>query len=303
MFSEIPPPAQLNQVMPIDVQLNEELLESIQSRAVNEDPIPEPEIVEAQPAVIESQPLVVETEPTVIETQPVEESPIEEQPIYQEPVLVLDQQYARPQGSKYFFAAILGCSLLLLFMGLTWPRYTASIIPKVTESPKPVKQIIKPEPEEQPVVPKNEIEVAPEPTVVESIPEAEPVNPVPEPPIKNTVLKSSPEEKPIDDEGRIRLARALNSQGYSMIKQGRAGEAILVLERSLQTFPKGTKDAHYGYALYNLATAWRKAGRPDLAIPILEKRLLIADQRDLVARELFAARREAKDQGFESFKN
>ncbi|HEY7162839.1 MAG TPA: tetratricopeptide repeat protein, partial [Acidobacteriota bacterium] len=77
------------------------------------------------------------------------------------------------------------------------------------------------------------------------------------------------------------------------------GEAIPVLERSVGSFPKGTKDPYYAYALFNLGVAWRKAGRPDLAIPILEERLKIADQREVVARELSTARKEAKEEGFE----
>lgn len=302
VFDEIPPQPQINQRMPIDVQLNEEWMEPVQSHDIYEEPLPDPIVVESQPA----------------EELPIDEQPVfAELPIYMEPV-VADQQFVRPAGPRYFFAAIVGCSLLLLFMGLTWPRYTSSI-PRTTESPKPVKQIVKQEPEKQLPVPKNEIAVAQEPKMVESIPEAQPIVPIPEPQAQEPVIKSEPKtkfigvekpksivvqkQKPIGAEEKIRLARALNSQGYSLIKQGKIGEAIPVLERSLQSFPKDTKDPHYGYALYNLAVAWRKAGRPDLAIPILEKRMKIEDQRNIVARELFATRQEAQDAGFGNFRN
>ena len=47
------------------------------------------------------------------------------------------------------------------------------------------------------------------------------------------------------------------------------------------------------YALYNLGHSLRLAGRPAEAIPILERRLQFGDQRDVVQRELDAARRAA----------
>jgi len=271
VFEEIPPPQQLNQAMPVDVQMNEEFLE----------PFPSQEVYELL------------CEPVLVEAEPTEQLPIEVEPIYQAPVPI-DQTFVRPQGPKYFFAAVIGCCMLLVFMCLTWPRYTRTFIPRVAESAKPVKKITKLEPEKQQPVVKNEIEVVKEP---------QPVDPTPEPPVKKAVIESSPKSKPIGDQGNIQLARALNSQGYSLIQQGKPGDAIPVLERSLQSFPKDTKDVYYGYALYNLALAWRKAGRPDLAIPILEKRMKIEDQRNIVARELFAARQEAKDAGFGSFRN
>lgn len=316
MLTEIPPP-QINQITPIDVQLNEELFE-LQNHRIQEEPRIEFDhsimITEIPPTPPdEVMPIDVQLNEELFDSvqnyKPVEELPIEELPIYEEPILaeqpinqepiVVDQKFIRAEGPKYFFAAVIGCCMLLVFMGLTWPRYTRTFIPQVAENPKSVKQITKLKPEKQqpvtknePVV-KNEIEVAQEP---------QPTDPIPEPPTKKAVIKS-PKPKPVGDQQKIRLARALNSQGYSLIQQGKPGDAIPVLERSLQSFPKDTKDPYYGYALYNLAVAWRKAGRPDLAIPILEKRMKIEDQRNLVARELYATRQEAKNAGFGSFRN
>jgi tetratricopeptide (TPR) repeat protein len=312
IFEETPPQPQINQQLPVDVQMNEELFEPDQNQKLYEQQLPEPVVVERQEVV----------------EMPIEEPPVnEEQPVYDEPIYmepaVIDQQLVTPEGPKYYFAAIIGCCLLLLFMALTWPQYTRSAIPAAAETPKPMKQITKVEPEKQPPVQKTEPKVVIEQPVQQNEPDAVPpevrkteievaeapqmIAPIPRAPARKKAIHSLPKinssPKPVEDLGNIRLARALNSQGYSLIKQGKFGEAIPVLERSLQSFPKDTKDAHYGYALYNLALAWRKAGRPDLAIPILEKRLQIADQRDIVARDLYAARQEAKDAGFGSFRN
>jgi tetratricopeptide (TPR) repeat protein len=86
---------------------------------------------------------------------------------------------------------------------------------------------------------------------------------------------------------------ALNEQGYSLIQEGRYDEAIPVLEQAVASFPRGTTDINYAYALFNLGHALRMAGRPEEAIPILEKRLQIPDQTETVRRELEAARAEA----------
>jgi serine/threonine-protein kinase len=86
----------------------------------------------------------------------------------------------------------------------------------------------------------------------------------------------------------------LNSQGYALIGQGRYQEAVPVLQRAVESFPSGTTDLTYAYALYNLGHALRMAGRPDEAIPVLERRLRIPNQQATVERELNAARRDAR---------
>jgi serine/threonine-protein kinase len=126
-----------------------------------------------------------------------------------------------------------------------------------------------PAPEEQQQAP------APEPS-------APPAEPVPEP------------EQPSggDDPGGAQL----NTQGFELINAGRYEEAIPVLQRAMDSFPPGTSDLNYAYALFNLGRALRLAGRPDEAIPILEQRLEIPNQRGTVKKELELARQEAGEE-------
>ncbi len=86
---------------------------------------------------------------------------------------------------------------------------------------------------------------------------------------------------------------SLNAQGFELINQGRAEEAVPILQRAVASFPAGTSDLDYAYALFNLGNALRLSGRPDDAIPILEQRLRIPNQRATVAAELARARTEA----------
>jgi serine/threonine-protein kinase len=75
---------------------------------------------------------------------------------------------------------------------------------------------------------------------------------------------------------------------------GRYRLAISLLRRAVTAFPSGSSDLTYAYALYNLGRSLRLAGRPAEAIPVLERRLQIDNQRETVARELAAARRNAR---------
>jgi tetratricopeptide (TPR) repeat protein len=75
--------------------------------------------------------------------------------------------------------------------------------------------------------------------------------------------------------------------------QEKYDEAIPILQQAVDSFPPGTTDVNYAYALYNLGKSLRLAGRPDDAIPILEKRLEIPNQTDVVQRELDLARQQA----------
>ena len=86
---------------------------------------------------------------------------------------------------------------------------------------------------------------------------------------------------------------ALNEEGYALIQEGRAEEAVPVLEEAVEAFPPGTEELDYAYALFNLGNALRLSGRPDEAIPVLERRLAIPNQTGVVQRELEAARAEA----------
>ena len=77
------------------------------------------------------------------------------------------------------------------------------------------------------------------------------------------------------------------------MQQGRYDEAIPVLQRAVAS-SQGSGGLTHAYALYNLGRSLRLAGRPREAIPILERRLRIPNQTDVVKRELKAAKRAAK---------
>jgi len=88
----------------------------------------------------------------------------------------------------------------------------------------------------------------------------------------------------------------LNSQGFDLMGQGRYDEAIPILQRAVDSFPPGTTDLNYAYALFNLGKSLRLAGRPDEAIPILKQRLKIPNQTETVRQELELAKQQAKEQ-------
>jgi eukaryotic-like serine/threonine-protein kinase len=85
----------------------------------------------------------------------------------------------------------------------------------------------------------------------------------------------------------------LNDQGFGLMNSGDYDRAIPVLERAVAAFPEGSTDITLAYALYNLGRSLRLAGRPDEAIPILERRLEFSNQRGVVKKELKAARKAA----------
>ena len=104
---------------------------------------------------------------------------------------------------------------------------------------------------------------------------------------------------PNEDEGQqssgsdLAEGARLNDQGFQLMNQGRYEEAIPILQRAVDSFPAGTSDLNYAYALFNLGQSLRLAGRPDEAIPILEQRLAIPNQTGVVRRELELARQQA----------
>ena len=77
------------------------------------------------------------------------------------------------------------------------------------------------------------------------------------------------------------------------MQQGKSGEAVPLLRRSVAAFPPGSTDIQYAYALYDLGHALRLSGRPEEAIPVLERRLRIPNQRAEVQKELDARARAA----------
>jgi two-component system sensor histidine kinase DesK len=80
-----------------------------------------------------------------------------------------------------------------------------------------------------------------------------------------------------------------------LIQEGRYEEAVPILRRAVESFPAGSRDLNYAYALYNLGQALRLAGQPEEAVPILERRLEIPNQRGTVKRELEAARAQVAE--------
>ena len=86
---------------------------------------------------------------------------------------------------------------------------------------------------------------------------------------------------------------ALNEEGFALIQAGDYRAAVPILRRAVGSFPPGSEDVNYAYALFNLGSALRLSGRPAAAIPVLERRLRIPNQTAAVRRELAAARREA----------
>ena len=85
----------------------------------------------------------------------------------------------------------------------------------------------------------------------------------------------------------------LNSQGFDLMNQGDYDAAIPVLQQAVKSFPPGTSDLNYAYALFNLGKSLRLGGRPDEAIPVLEQRLQIPNQTGTVQRELDLAKQQA----------
>jgi serine/threonine-protein kinase len=90
---------------------------------------------------------------------------------------------------------------------------------------------------------------------------------------------------------------ALNEEGYGLIQAGEYEAAVPVLEEAVASFPAGSEELDYAYALFNLGDALLRSGRPADAVPVLERRLQIPDQTEVVERELSAAEEEAEAAG------
>jgi eukaryotic-like serine/threonine-protein kinase len=86
---------------------------------------------------------------------------------------------------------------------------------------------------------------------------------------------------------------ALNEEGFAMLQAGEYEAAVPVLEEAVRAFPAGSEELDYAYALFNLGNALRLSGHPEEAIPVLERRLQIPNQTDVVERELAEAEAEA----------
>ena len=84
----------------------------------------------------------------------------------------------------------------------------------------------------------------------------------------------------------------LNDEGFRLINAGQPAQAIPPLRRAVDMCGSST-ELTCAYAMYNLGHALRISGHPREAIPVLERRLQIPNQQDVVRRELESARREA----------
>ena len=98
------------------------------------------------------------------------------------------------------------------------------------------------------------------------------------------------------------LATQLETQGHTLLENGQYVGAVPVLRRALgatgeQTGsclePSSSACLTYAYALYDLGRALRLSGNSAAAVPVLEARLQIDNQRATVAGELQAARAQA----------
>jgi len=95
---------------------------------------------------------------------------------------------------------------------------------------------------------------------------------------------------------------SLDARGYRLIQAGQHEEAIPYLQAAVKGFEDQgeQRDATgYGYALYNLGTAYLETGQPDKAIPLFERRLEVRpnDRPEVVQQSLDRARAEAGQGG------
>jgi serine/threonine-protein kinase len=125
-------------------------------------------------------------------------------------------------------------------------------------------------------------ETASEPTAAASAPVEESSEPA-----------EAAEPAPAPEESVSADGASLNEQGFALIQAGEYEAAVPVLEEAVAAFPEGSEDLNYAYALFNLGNALRLSGRPEEAIPVLEKRLEIPNQTSKVEAELEQARDEA----------
>lgn len=98
------------------------------------------------------------------------------------------------------------------------------------------------------------------------------------------------------------LATSLESQGHTLLQSGQYAGAVPILRRAVAATGESTSGCAepmsstcltYAYALYDLGRALRLSGNSAAAVPILEARLQIDNQRPTVAAELQLARAKA----------
>ena len=122
---------------------------------------------------------------------------------------------------------------------------------------------------------------------------SEPTASSPAPVEEPSESEATEEPTPAPESGVSADGASLNEQGYALIQAGEYEAAVPVLEEAVAAYPEGSEDLDYAYALFNLGNALRLSGRPEEAIPVLEKRLEIPNQTGTVEAELQRAREEA----------
>jgi hypothetical protein len=110
-----------------------------------------------------------------------------------------------------------------------------------------------------------------------------------------TLVATPPAPTPVS----LGLATQLESQGHGLLESGSYTGAVAILRRALLATgedvsacvqPASTMCLTYAYALYDLGRALRLSGDPAAAVPVLERRLEIDNQRPTVLAELELAR-------------
>jgi tetratricopeptide (TPR) repeat protein len=102
------------------------------------------------------------------------------------------------------------------------------------------------------------------------------------------------------------LAAQLEARGHALLQEAQFASAISILRHALAATgeklesclePSSETCLTYAYALYDLGRALRLDRQPGTAVPVLERRLQIDNQRSAVHSELERARQEAGAQG------
>ncbi|HWT93889.1 MAG TPA: tetratricopeptide repeat protein, partial [Solirubrobacteraceae bacterium] len=121
-------------------------------------------------------------------------------------------------------------------------------------------------------------------------------------PPADTAPDNEPEEGPGPASETNEPPSKLDARGYALLQQGNASAAVPVLEAAVKGFEAQGDAADptgYGYALFNLGTAYAQTGRPADAIPLFEKRLAVSpnDRPGQVRKALRDAQRAAGQGG------
>jgi eukaryotic-like serine/threonine-protein kinase len=118
------------------------------------------------------------------------------------------------------------------------------------------------------------------------------------PPAQSPPADNEPESGPGPQSEGNESPSQLDARGYQLLQSGQPEQAIPLLERAVEGF-RAQGDAAdktgYGYALYNLGTAYLETGRPDEAIPLFEQRLQVSpdDRPEIVRKSLKQAQKAA----------